>query len=343
MFKRKDGRWCEKVTVDGATKYFYSTQTTEKAALRDIVEQIASSESSQKNKFLFESVADRWNTEYRERITDINYRKNTKCAYERIVNYFHGRNIEDIGAPEISVFIKTLVKKSYSQKTIANHKNIINMIFVYALCEGIIKYNPVPDIKVPSGLPKTPRQMPETDAIKVIEEHYEGFDLFPYFLLFSGLRKSEALAITRDSIDFKNKIIKVRNHVIHDGNRPVYEPVLKTESAERDVILLDRLAAVIPKNFKGFLFSMDGDGVKPLTHSAYNKRWAKYCKTYDIKITAHMLRHGYATMLFEAGVDEKDAQELMGHSDINLTRDIYTHIRSKRKKETADKLNGFTF
>lgn len=48
-------------------------------------------------------------------------------------------------------------------------------------------------------------------------------------------------------------------------------------------------------------------------------------------------------MLFEAGVDVKDAQELMGHSDINLTRQIYTHIRSERKKETADKLNNFNF
>ena len=48
-------------------------------------------------------------------------------------------------------------------------------------------------------------------------------------------------------------------------------------------------------------------------------------------------------MLFEAGVDVKDAQELMGHSDINLTRQIYTHIRNERKQETADKLNNFNF
>ena len=48
-------------------------------------------------------------------------------------------------------------------------------------------------------------------------------------------------------------------------------------------------------------------------------------------------------MLFEAGVDIKDAQELMGHSDINLTRQIYTHIRETRKEETRKKLNDFAF
>ena len=48
-------------------------------------------------------------------------------------------------------------------------------------------------------------------------------------------------------------------------------------------------------------------------------------------------------MLFEADINERDAQELMGHSDITLTRRVYTHIRNKHKEETANKLNNFTF
>lgn len=48
-------------------------------------------------------------------------------------------------------------------------------------------------------------------------------------------------------------------------------------------------------------------------------------------------------MLYEAGVDVKEAQELMGHADINTTHSIYTHIRDKRRTETAKKLNDFSF
>ncbi len=343
MTRRKDGRWVKKVDVGGQYKYFYSSKKTEREAERDITQQMLHYISTEKSKYLFENVAASWNTEYRERKTSINYRKGTSAVYERTVKFFSGRHIEDVGAPEANAFINSLAKKGYSMKTVAAHKNILNMIFVYALCEGYIRYNPIPDIKIPSGLPKTNRKMPTTDEIKIIESHHENFDLLPFFLLFSGLRKSEALAITRDSIDFKNKLIKVRNHVIHDGNRPVFEPVLKTESAERDVILLDRLAEAIPKNFSGFLFSMNGDGKDPLTKCAFDKRWKSYCREHGLNITAHMLRHGFATMLFEAGIDEKDAQELMGHSDITLTREIYTHIRSERKQETAVKLNNFSF
>ena len=48
-------------------------------------------------------------------------------------------------------------------------------------------------------------------------------------------------------------------------------------------------------------------------------------------------------MLYEVGIEEKDVQELMGHSDINLTRQIYTHIRDERKEDIKSKLNNFKF
>ena len=168
MFKRKDGRWCEKVDVAGEIKYFYSTQTSQRNALRDILKQVSEYENKKRQSLTFESISDEWDSEYREKISDINYRKNTRCAYNRIVEHFADIPIEQLGAPEVNAFIKKLIKKGYSQKTIASHKNILNMIFVYALCEGYVKYNPVPDIKIPSGLPKTQRKMPQTAEIKIL-------------------------------------------------------------------------------------------------------------------------------------------------------------------------------
>ncbi len=343
MKKRKDGRWTKKVTINGKQKFFFSTAKTEREAIKDINAQMLHFSETQTNKHKFSYIADEWNSEHREKVGEINYRKATRAVYTRILEYFADEMIEDIGAPEINILFKQLINKRYSHKTIATYKNVLNMIFCHALLNGYIKYNPVPDVKLPSGLPRTQREAPDDTIIYEITKHTEGFDLFPYFCLYSGLRRSEALAIRRENIDFKKKLIYVNHHLIHDGNKPIYEPVLKTKSAEREVILLDRLADVIPKDFSGFLFSMNGDGAEPITASAYKKRWDKYCKTYGVKVTAHQLRHGYATMLFEAGIDLKDAQDLMGHSDINLTRQIYTHIRNKRKEETAKKLNAFSF
>lgn len=342
--KRKDGRYQYKLRIKGKEKYFYSNEPTERKAEKDINEQILIYKTTEQNGHTFYIIADNWNTEYRKNNSDLNYRKNLRAAYERIIEYFGKKVfINELTAVELNLFINKLCLQKYSKKTIATHKSVLNMIFNYAILNGYITYNPMQDIKLPAGLPKKQRVLPETSDIRIVSEHTEGFELLPFFMLYTGCRKSEALAIRSEDIDFEKKIIKIRNHVIHDGNKPIFEPVLKTEAAEREIILLDRLAQAIPKNIKGFLFSMDGDGKNPLTKCAYAKRWKKYCETYNMNITAHQLRHGYATMLFEAGIDVKDAQELMGHSDINLTRQIYTHIRSERKKETADKLNKFSF
>lgn len=80
-----------------------------------------------------------------------------------------------------------------------------------------------------------------------------------------------------------------------------------------------------------------------LTKKQLQNRWTAWQKRYDIQVTAHRLRHGFATMLLEAGIEPKDAQELMGHADIKITMDIYAEIRSKRKEHTREKLNAFDF
>jgi integrase len=343
MKKRKDGRYLKVVTIKGKRLYFYSTADTERKAEKDIQRQILEYTEKEEKGKLFGEVADEWDTEYRNEIPEINYKRNTKARYLKIVEYFGTDYIKDITTIEVNIFINALIDKRYSKKTIAGYKSIINMIFKYAILHGYTRYNPTADIRLPNNLPRNPRKLPSTEELRIVASHYNGFDLLPFFLLFTGCRKSEALAITDKSIDFTKKTITIDHHIVFDGNKPIYESSVKTAAAYRSIILLDRLANVLPHDFKGFLFSRNGDGKEPLSQKIFYKEWKSYCEKYGLNITAHQLRHGYATMLFESEIDVKDAQELMGHSDINLTRQIYTHIRSERKEKTAEKLNGFNF
>jgi len=85
-----------------------------------------------------------------------------------------------------------------------------------------------------------------------------------------------------------------------------------------------------------------------ITKNAFSYRWSKYCKQAGLwngkpTVTPHQLRHAYATILFEAGIDVMDAMDLLGHADIKTTRNTYTHIRKLRKEHTAEKLNLYTF
>lgn len=340
--RRPDGRFQKKVTLpDGTVKYLYSSAANERLAIKDFNEQLMNIEVETKKKGLFTVIADKWDTEYRERISDINYRKNTRGAYNRIIKYFANYYIEEMTAPVVNKFMRHLALLNLGKKTVANHHSILNMIFKFAVLNGQIEYNVMQDIPIPSNLTQKRRKLPTDEELQIVNSNFDGFALLPYFLLNTGLRMSEALALTYDDIDFETKTISIDKHLLHDSNRPVLENKTKTENSERTVILLDRVAEKLTQNKQGLIFCNE-DG-SPFTAKQLRCRWGAYQKQYNVTLTAHQLRHGYATMLFEAGIDEKDAQELMGHSDINTTRSIYTHIRNKRKAETAKKLNEFSF
>lgn len=342
MKRRPDGRWQKRIKLpNGKTKLLYSKASTERLAQKDFNEQMLALDTTSHNNTKFNVVADNWNTEYRKRISDINYRKSVRSTYEKIVAHFYDTPIEKLTSKDIYNYIQSLIYQGLSHKTIANYKSVLNMIFTYAIMNDIITNNPAQIITLPSNLPKKQRKLPTDDELKIVNENYNGFELLPYFLLNTGLRKSEALALNYEDIDFENKIIRIYKHLIHDGNTSVIEYKTKTKNSQRNVILLDRLADKLPKNKKGIIFD-NGSG-KHLSKKEYETRWAQWQKRHNTKITAHQLRHGFATMLYEAGIDLKDAQDLMGHSDIKTTQSIYTHIRDKRKEETANKLNSFVF
>lgn len=89
MTRRKDGRWVKKITLpDGSIKYFYSSANSEREATKDINQQFLNFEKNKEAGKAFKQVAEKWVGEYRERISDITYNKNTRAAYERIVEYF---------------------------------------------------------------------------------------------------------------------------------------------------------------------------------------------------------------------------------------------------------------
>lgn len=342
MKRRADGRFQKRITLpDGKSKLLYSSAKSEREAMKDFNRQMLTLEADYKSKFLFNKIADEWNADYRKRISEINYKKNTNAAYNRIVKHFDGIYIEDLTAATVNQFVNKLVLMNLGKKTVANHMSILNMIFRHAILNGYVTYNVMQDINLPLNLPQKRRELPRDEELEIVNSHYEGFDFLPYFLLNTGLRMSEALALdVEKDIDFQNMTIKINKHLLHDNGHPVIEYKTKTAAAERTVILLDRVAEKITKK-TGLLFCND-DGT-PLTKKQLRFRWLSYQKKYNVTLTAHQLRHGFATMLFEAGIDMKDAQELMGHADISTTRNIYTHIRNKRREETAKKLNEFTF
>lgn len=180
------------------------------------------------------------------------------------------------------------------------------------------------------------------------------------FDLGTGLRIGELLALKWDDISFAESKVSVNKNLQYFKDETgrwifvIQEP--KNASSIRVVPipkeLLKKLKAYKVKQLEHKLKignDFKNDGYIFLTNLGefYHKASVSYFFNSVLKklninhIKIHALRHTYASRLFEAGVSPKTIQALMGHSSINTTMNIYTHVNEKQKEDAVEKLNDF--
>ena len=180
------------------------------------------------------------------------------------------------------------------------------------------------------------------------------FGLFPFFLLYTGLRRGEALALSYSDIDRKAGVIHITKKLSYAGrNTPVMENWTKSENGIRDVPLLAPLAAVLPKDHIGLIFpGRNGEFMK---NFEMYQRWRDYCRVVGFvettttdagenveafPITPHCLRHSFATICYEAGLDARQAAKICGDTPETLEK-VYTHLREGQRLTGAEKLAAY--
>ena len=339
MKRRKDGRWCKKVTLpDGTSKYFYSSADTERKANKDMDRQLIEYTQKKEIGMLFSDVADEWEKEH---YRNLSY--STAQRYSTYVNaiktHLYFMRIKEVTPQKIENFLNNMVLKNYSSKTIKDQTSVIKMIFKYSMIKEYIDKDISMYISPPKGVKPIKRNALTQAEILTVEDSINcTFGMFAYFLLYTGLRKGEALALQWKDIDLKNNLIHVTKSVYFESNTPNLKDT-KTDAGNRDVILLDCLKEKLKSRHPDdYVFNKDG---KIIDKSYFTRQWEKYKKESCLNITAHQLRHTFVTILYEAGIDEKLSQAILGHSDIVTTRNIYTHIRENKIYSATALLNDF--
>lgn len=224
---------------------------------------------------------------------------------------------------------------------------ILNFIFRTAVDNELILKNPAEKITKPAGTKNNRRSITEKERhhlLKVCETD-KRFVLF-LLMIYCGCRPSEA------------REVKGMDISIMEGQPVLHIRGTKTANADRFVPIPDVLYQRI-KNAPKFEYLCTTNGGKKLTQSAYSKlRDRLYremnismgCKLYRNELVPpfplaqdfvpYNLRHTYCTDLQKAGVDIRTAQYLMGHSDISLTANIYTHADNSTILKAAEIINA---
>lgn len=283
--------------------------------------------------------------------------------------------VYEIKSLQVQRYYNELFDNGKSSNIIKNLNKLLKMFFNYAFEEGYILKNPCTSkrIVIPKNDELLDEDLDEAKDLYIFsdEEIIKFKDalianrLKALFLLAlgTGLRQGELLGLRWSDINYESKELKVQRSVkrvtiinsdeSREGKLVVQIP--KTKGSIRTVTIPSTLIPVLEKHrliqgeeklkFGDEYLNKDGYVFTTKTGFFIDSRnllraYKRALKKADIEYRKfHNLRHTYATKLFEKDVPLKTVQELLGHSDISMTANIYTHVMPAKKTDAAEKLN----
>jgi len=290
--------------------------------------------------------------------TKTNSRPTTRMGYQTVINTlksdsFGKELICNIRISEAKLWFIKLQKGGKRYSSIHAIKGVLKPAFQLAVDDDCIQKNPFSfDLSsVIANDSKTREGLNSKDEKRFLEfikadphfcRYYEGI----YILFKTGLRISEFCGLTFKDVDFKKHCIRIDHQINKRGKSGYYIDSPKTENGIRVIpmtpdveacfkTIISRRAAPNKEpqvdGKKGFLF-LDKSG--NITYSLHWEHYfqrilKKYNSTHRKKlpsITPHICRHTYCSNMAKSGMNPKTLQYLMGHSDISVTLNTYTHI-----------------
>lgn len=270
--------------------------------------------------------------------------ESTYIVYDRYLTRFVKRFGEqyagDLKPLDIMRFMADVESKGYAKDSVELQLTVIKQLMGHAVRVGDIDVNPAREVH-PSRRSKRGSRRALTEEEERMVEEYRGKDyLLGLFLLYTGLRRGELLALEWRDIDRRAGTISVNKKLNFVGGRVTLEHQLKSDNGNQPRPLLAPLAAELPRNRIGRIFtSANGDY---LTEYEFKKRFEAYRDAVGLpsEITPHCFRHSYATICFDAGIDPKTAAAFLGDTE-EVVRKVYMELRDRQRVSSADKVSAY--
>lgn len=284
---------------------------------------------------------------------------NTQANYNFVINVikkedFGARRIDTIKLSDAKTWLIKLQDDGRGYSSIHSIRGVVRPAFQMAVDDDLINKNPfefqLATVVVNDSVTReaiTRKQQREFLRFIKEDKHFSKYYDGIYILFYTGLRVSEFVGLTINDIEFDKERIKV-DHQLQRTRNMEYEILTpKTEKGERYVPMQKDVADCFrriiqnrkhPKiepmidGYSGFLFLDKND--MPMVALHWEKYFQhireKYNSIYKVQmpcITPHVCRHTFCSNMAKSGMNPKTLQYIMGHSDIGVTLNTYTHLQ----------------
>lgn len=344
MGKQKDGRYRAKVTIgDGIVKYVSGRTKKELEAAKEAVRQEYITGRSTPENAVFGAYAVQWYNTYKKPNIGASAQSSYKTALNlHILPVLGDKRLAAISAMDLQELLNS--KADTCATIIENVYHILESIFKRAYTEGIIPRDITVGLEKPSKAKESRRALTEAEeaAAKVLMHEENG--LLVALLYYTGMRLGEALGLQWECVDFKRKMIHVKQQMnLREGK--ITPP--KTKESIRDIPMPEELEAMLVRGFPTAFVFPNPTGTYYRSSSA-NRLWIGLMRrmveidpTIETRgdgvalLTPHYFRHNYASVLYNAGVDVLSAKKFLGHSNVKTTLEIYSHLSKEKEDANA--------
>lgn len=224
---------------------------------------------------------------------------------------------------------------------------VLHSCLEQAVKERLISYNPCDNCRIPKKEHKEMQIIPPEQIGAYLKQAGESGVLPMFYLeLTSGLRRGELLALLWADLDVKQRTISVSKQVgRQNGELVVSTP--KTPNSIRTVVIPQQAVELLTQEHEKhpdspylFMSPRTGGMWSPDAVGRIHKNLLKRAGI-DQSVRFHDLRHTFATLALQNGVDVKTVSSMLGHYSAGFTLDTYTHVTNKMQQDAADKMGGF--
>lgn len=361
MKPRADGYYHKNFTYEGR-RYHISAPTEKELMIKygKMLQQLADGSILINQNSTVEQWSKIWLETYKEgNMTDKSFATYRQKLDGYILPVIGNMKMKDVREPHLQRILNAERGRSFSH--VSKLRMVMRSMFSRAVSAGIILRDPSAGLLLPKTTKGTHRKVTAKERAAILSVADRGKHnacLWVKMILFCGLRPGETAALRWKDIDFKHSLVHV-NSAKESGSNEIKDP--KTAAGIRDVPIRPDFLQTLKQAKRGPfdpVFHQARDLSKPHTESSMATMWRSFKRLVDIEmgaevyrnqvirhgepdnlydsLTPYCLRHTYCTELQDAGVPINVAKYLMGHSDITVTANIYTHTSEEMIQQAAE-------